>query len=94
MHISKYEQGNIFNHQELRDRKLLAHKREIRKLIGRVTLEGLTIIPLEVYLSNGLAKLKIAVCKGKKNYDKRDSLKEKDMERQIARSFKGDKYSE
>ena len=88
MHIAKYEQGNIFNHKELRDRKLLAHQREIRKMIGRTTLEGLTIIPLEVYIKEGLAKLKIGICKGKKDYDKRDSLKEKNMERDIERSFK------
>lgn len=83
MHISKYEQGNIFNHKEIRDRKLLAHKREIRKLIGKITTEGYTLIPLEVYLNNGLCKVKISLAKGKKNYDKRNDLKEKAINAEI-----------
>ena len=71
MHISPYEKGNIFNHKETRDRKLLLHKKEIIKLFSKVKLEGLTIIPLEVYIDKGLAKIKIGLCKGKKLYDKR-----------------------
>lgn len=85
MHISPYKEGNIFNHQELRQRVLLAHKKEILKLENKVKLESMTIIPLELYISNGLAKLKIALCKGKKNYDKRESIKKKDIERNISK---------
>ncbi len=92
MHIAKYDKGNIFNHNETRDRKLLAHRSEIRKMIGKTTLEGLTIIPLEVYITEGLAKLKIGICKGKKNYDKRDDLREKDLQRQIDKSYKDKRY--
>ena len=88
MHIAKYEQGNIFNHEELRDRKLLAHRSEIRKMAGRTTLEGLTLVPLELFLENGLAKLKICLAKGKKNYDKRDDLNEKDIQREIKKNHK------
>lgn len=88
MHIAKYEHGNIFNHEELRDRKLLAHSSEIRKMASKVTLEGLTLIPLELYIENGLAKLKIAIAKGKKNYDKRDDIKERDVERQLNKDYK------
>lgn len=88
MHISKYDKGNIFNHSETRDRILLAHEKEINRLMGKVTLEGLTIIPIEVYLKEGLAKLKIAICKGKKNYDKRDDLKKKDVNIEIKRAMK------
>lgn len=83
MHIAKYEQGNIFNHKEIRDRKLLAHRKEINKLIGKITTDGYTLIPVEVYLSNGLCKVKIALAKGKKNYDKRNDLKEKDITKEI-----------
>jgi SsrA-binding protein len=83
MHIAKYKQGNIFNHQETRTRKLLAHKAEIRKLAAKVSQAGLTLIPLTVYLDRGLAKLEIAVCKGKKLYDKREDLKREAMKREI-----------
>ncbi len=88
MHIAKYKEGNIFNHDETRNRKLLAHKREIRKMHGKVSEEGLTIIPLTVYLKEGLAKLEIAICKGKKSYDKRDDLKREAMKRDIASNLK------
>ena len=83
MHISPYKMGNIFNHNEIRDRVLLAHKKEIVRLETKVKLESITIVPLELYLKKGKAKLSIAVCKGKKNYDKRESLKEKDIRRDI-----------
>ncbi len=85
MHISPYKQGNIFNHDEIRDRILLAHKKEIIKLETRVKLESITIVPLELYLKRGKAKLTIAVCKGKKNYDKRDALKEKELNKKMER---------
>ncbi|MFA7435860.1 MAG: SsrA-binding protein SmpB [Bacilli bacterium] len=88
MHIAKYEQGNIFNHKETRNRKLLAHKSEIRKILGKITQEGLTIIPLTVYIEGGYAKVEIAICKGKKNYDKRDDLKEEAMKKDISKAMK------
>lgn len=83
MSIAKYAQGNIFNHEEKRDRKLLAHKSEIRRLIGKTALEGYTLIPLEVYLKDGRCKVLIALAKGKSTHDKRDALKERDARMQI-----------
>lgn len=88
MHIAKYEEGNIFNHKETRNRKLLAHKSEIRKIVGKTSLEGLTIIPLSVYIKEGLAKVEIAICKGKKSYDKRDDLKEQVIKQDISKAMK------
>ena len=88
MHIAKFDQGNIFNHEETRNRKLLLHKKEIRKLENKIKLEGLTIIPLELYLKGGLAKLKIGLAKGKKDYDKRDSLKEAALKREKRKNLK------
>ncbi|MCK9536487.1 MAG: SsrA-binding protein SmpB [Bacilli bacterium] len=91
MHIAKYEQGNIFNHVEKRDRKLLVHKSEIRKIAGRVQKEGLTLIPLTLYFVGGLAKLEIALCRGKKLYDKREDLRKAAVRQEIekANKFKG-----
>lgn len=83
MNIAKYEQGNIFNHKERRDRVLLAHKDEIKKMIGKTSREGYTIIPLEVYLLKGRCKVLIALAKGKSNSDKREVLKEKDAQMEI-----------
>ena len=88
MHIKHYEFGNIFNHEEKRDRILLANKKEIRKLNQKVKLEGLTIVPLTVYLKEGLCKVNIALCKGKKNYDKRDDMKKSDANKQIKQNLK------
>lgn len=79
MHISKYEQGNIFNHKETRDRKLLLNKREILKISQKIQLKGYTVVPLKLYINKGLAKLEIAVCEGKKLYDKREDLKKKEQ---------------
>ena len=87
-HISHYEKGNIFNHDELRTRKLLLHKKEIFKLNDKLILEGYTLIPLKIYFKDGRAKVLIGVCKGKKNYDKRESLKEKDIAREMAKDIK------
>ena len=87
-HISPYEQGNIFNHEETRTRKLLLHKKEILKLNNKVTLEGYTLIPLKIYFKNGLAKVALGVCKGKHTYDKKESLKEKDIARELAKENK------
>lgn len=88
VHISPYEQGNIFNHDPLRTRKLLLHKKQIRKLETEVKNSGMTIVPLRVYLKDGFAKVLIGLAKGKKEYDKRESLKRKDQERQIQRVLK------
>lgn len=88
MHISAYEQGNIFNHDETRTRKLLLHSKEIKKLRDKVTLDGLTIVPLKLYFVKNKAKILIALAKGKKTYDKRESIKEKDQQREIRKEFK------
>ena len=88
MHISPYEQGNIFNHDPLRDRKLLLHKFEINKLIGAVTTDGLTIIPLKLYFKGSLVKLSIGIAKGKKLYDKREAAAQRDAKRTIDRAMK------
>jgi len=88
MHIAPYEQGNRFNVDEKRDRKLLAHKTEILRLNQDVAAKGMTIIPLKVYAAaNGKIKVQIALCKGKHTYDKREALKEKDIKREIARGL-------
>jgi len=87
MHISPYEKGNIFNSDPLRTKRLLMHKMEIRKLEQQVTLKGLTLIPLELYLKDGRVKMKLAVCKGKHNYDKRDDMAKRDADREITRTL-------
>jgi SsrA-binding protein len=87
--IAPYRFGNIHNHEERRERKLLMHKREIAKLKVASQEKGLTIIPLALYLKSGRVKVKIAVAKGKKSFDKRTAIKERDEKRQIARSMKG-----
>ena len=87
MNISSYEQGNRFNVDPLRPRKLLLHKQEIRKLIGYTTLKGLTIVPLTVYINeDGRAKMEIAVARGKKLYDKREDIAKRDAERRMAKA--------
>ena len=88
MHISPYEKGNIFNKDPLRERKLLLHRREISKLIGLSQQDGYTIIPLKMYFKNSYVKLEIGVCKGKKDYDKRASIAEKESKRRIDRALK------
>jgi SsrA-binding protein len=88
MHISHYDKGNIFNHLETRTRKLLVHRSEIRKMEAKVALEGLTLIPLSLYLDNGLAKVEIAVCKGKKNYDKREDLRQEAVKQELNKATK------
>ena len=88
MHISKYDQGNIFNHEETRTRKLLMHKKEILKLKNKLELEGLTLIPMKLYFKGSKAKILIGLAKGKKNYDKREAIKKKDIARQIAKDLK------
>lgn len=88
MHISAYEQGNRFNHEETRTRKLLMHKKEIIKLRDKIEISGFTLVPIKLYFKGNRAKLLIGVAKGKKNYDKRESLKKKDIERQVAKDLK------
>ena len=88
MFISNYKEGNIFNHNETRSRKLLLHKKEILKLKDKVKLEGFTLIPLKVYFKNNKVKILLGLCKGKKNYDKRESLKEQDIKRQMEKETK------
>ena len=88
MHISQYEQGNRFNHEETRTRKLLMHKKEILKLRDKLEIEGFTLVPIKLYFKGSKAKLLIGLAKGKKNYDKRESIKKKDIERQIAKDLK------
>ena len=91
MFISTYEEGNRFNHDERRERKLLLHKQEIRKLIGETTQKGYSLIPLSMYLKRGKVKVQLALAKGKKNYDKRESLAKKDAQRRMEREIK-DRY--
>ena len=81
MYIAKYEEGNIFNHDERRERKLLLHKKEIIKLQEASQRDGYTLIPIRCYLKKNLAKISIGICRGKKNYDKRDAIKERDLKR-------------
>lgn len=91
MHISPYEFGNIFNKDPLRTRKLLLHKAEIRKLMGKVKVDGYTIVPVKLYFNGNYAKLQIALAKGKKLYDKRESLAKKDQRREQERNYKIEK---
>ena len=88
MHISIYKEGNIFNHDELRTRKLLLHKKEILKIKNKIELEGYTLVPIKLYFKGNKAKILLGVAKGKKNYDKRESIKEKDIKRDIEKALK------
>ena len=89
MNISPYEQGNRFNVDPLRDRKLLLHKQELRKLTGKLTLQGMTLIPLKMYINeDGRAKVELGLCRGKKNYDKREAIAKKDAQRSMERSMR------
>ncbi len=81
MYIAKYEEGNIFNHDERRERKLLLHKKEIRKLEELSKKDGYALIPIKIYLKKNLAKVSVGVCRGKKNYDKREAIKERDLKK-------------
>lgn len=88
VNISIYDQGNIFNHDPLRNRKLLLHKKEIRKITSSIQEKGITVVPLKVYLKHGFAKVLIGVAEGKKQYDKRETIKKRDQEREIRRVMK------
>ena len=85
MYIKPYDHGNLFNHAPLRNRKLLLHKHEIRWLSQKIKTEGYTVVPTKLYFSHGKAKLEIALAKGKKNYDKRETIKKRDIERELAK---------
>ena len=89
VHVSRYEQGSSFNHEPTRRRKLLLHRSEIRKLIGRVVEKGLTLIPTRVYFKRGRAKVEIALAKGKRDYDRRRTIMERDARRDMERTLKG-----
>ncbi len=89
VHISPYEQGNIFNRDPLRPKKLLMHKREIMKLAGLVSREGYTLVPLSLYFKGSRVKMALGLCKGKKLYDKRESIARRDSDREIEREFRG-----
>ena len=88
MHVSPYEKGNIFNKDPLCVKKLLLHKQEINKLVGKIKEKGFTLVPLQVYFSNGRAKIEIGLARGKKLYDKRDDIAKKDQRRETEREFK------
>ena len=92
MHISPYEQGNRFNHEPLRTRKLLLHRREISRLLGLTRGKGYTLIPTKLYAVRGLIKLELALARGKKQYDKREALAEKEAKREVSRTFKEKQY--
>lgn len=88
MHISPYEQGNIFNHEPERPRKLLVHKHEIKRLIGKVVEKGMTLVPLRIYFKNGRAKVELGLARGKSSFDRRKDIARKDEQRMIEREFK------
>lgn len=88
MFVGQYKEGNIFNHEETRDRKLLLHKKEIKKISQMIEVQGLTIVPLKLYFKDNKLKVLIGICCGKKNYDKRESIKERDIKRDVERNLK------
>ena len=88
MHISPYKEGNIFNHDELRTRKLLLHKKEILKLNNKITLEGYTLVPIKLYFVKNKAKILLGIGKGKKLYDKRETIKKRDLDREMKKQYK------
>lgn len=88
MHISQYEQGNRFNHEETRTRKLLLNKKEIKKIKNKLEIEGYTLVPIKLYFKNNKAKILLGIAKGKKNYDKRETIKKRDQEREMKKLMK------
>lgn len=88
MHISHYDQGNRFNHDPTRSRKLLLHRKQIDQLLGKIKQQGYSIVPIQIHLKNGFAKVLIGVGKGKKDYDRREDLKRKEAKRDMARALK------
>lgn len=88
MHISPYDKGNIFNHDETRTRKLLLHKKEILKINNKLTLDGFTLVPIKLYFNKNRAKILLGIAKGKKTYDKRETIKQRDIEREMKKNYK------
>ncbi len=88
MFIGQYKEGNIFNHKETRSRKLLLHKKEIKKLDEAIKLRGVTLVPLKLYFKNNRLKVSLGVCRGKKTFDKRESIKERDLKRETIKTLK------
>ena len=88
MHISEYKQGNQFNHDETRTRKLLLHKNEIKKINDKVSIKGLTLVPVKLYFVKGKAKIELAVARGKHTFDKKETIKQRDIEREVKKSLK------
>src|ERR1041384_3312724 len=89
LHISPFEKGNINNHDPKRDRKLLLHKQEIRRMFGKLSQKGLTLVPLRIYFNKKVAKVELAVARGKKDYDKREAIAKRDAERHMRREYAG-----
>jgi SsrA-binding protein len=87
LHINPFEKGNINNHDPKRDRKLLLHKQEIRRVIGKLAEKGLTLVPLRMYFKKNIAKVELGLARGKKSYDKREAIAKRDVERQLRREF-------
>ncbi len=88
MYIGQYKEGNIFNHDETRSRKLLLHKKEIKKIEQAIDLQGLTLVPLKLYFKNNILKVLLGVCRGKKTFDKRETMKERDIKRDVQKNLK------
>ena len=88
MFIGQYKEGNIFNHDETRSRKLLLHKKEIKKIASLVEIQGLTLVPLKLYFKDNKLKVLLGVCRGKKTYDKRETIKERDINREVKKNLK------
>ena len=88
MHISEYKEGNQFNHDETRTRKLLLHKNEINKINDKINIKGLTLVPVKLYFSTGKAKIELAVARGKHTYDKKETIKQRDIDREMKKSMK------
>lgn len=89
MYIAEYKEGNIFNHDETRTRKLLLHKNEINKINDKISIKGLTLVPVKLYFVNGKAKIELAVSRGKHTYDKKETIKQRDIDREMKKSLKG-----
>lgn len=89
MYISEYKEGNIFNHDETRTRKLLLHKNEINKINDKISIKGLTLVPIKLYFARGKAKIELAVARGKHTYDKKETIKQRDIDREMKKSLKG-----
>lgn len=88
MHVSEYKEGNIFNHEETRTRKLLLNKNEIKKINDKITIKGLTLVPVKLYFVNGKLKVELAVARGKHTYDKKETIKQRDIDRDMKKSMK------